>query len=652
MAHPTSPPMPKPAAAPAGDVQTAVDDDLDDATRPAAGPRLTTVPTLRPPAFLAATAHAAASPPSSASGATPPAVAASSRSPAPPGAGSPPPPSAAGWASAPAPPAPVRPAARVTKLDFVAGRPLSGRYQMLRKLGEGGMGTVYLADDLLLRRMVAVKTLFEEELYEAADIDRFRKEVALTHAISHPNVARTYDLGETGGVHFITMEYLKGETLMGRIRRGVMGSREVVDVARAICKALQAAHGVGVIHRDLKPANIMLVPDGRRAVVMDFGIARNLADARGDDLTRPHQGQDGPMPSTPWDVTSAGLGTPAYMAPEQWDQKGGDERTDLYALGVILFVCLTGQAPFVADSPTMMGQAHKTAPIPDVGRLAKDVAPDLAAVIKACLQKRQQDRPRRVDDVLYMLDRRTRLRQYAARLAGIVTGAAVALAGLGLAVFTIARGAILTEMGPAQLHFAELIARDLDVRDLDAVRGPGDMATPAFARANAVLKTRLADKVHIRDIYTMRPAKTPGWLEHVVVAHPEAFDMDGDGIIGEGEEGALPGKLFNASPFPEIAAALTAGKATAETEFTYDSGAFTLGGFSPVPANTKNAPYLVGVDVFNQQLATLMLGLIVATATVFVGVVATAGVLLHPRWLRRIELRELARKRAAHQAQV
>jgi serine/threonine-protein kinase len=272
--------------------------------------------------------------------------------------------------------------AAVSRLAWLEGKPLSGRYPMRSKLGEGGMGTVYLADDLLLGRVVAVKALFDEDQFADEDLARFRKEVAAAHAVHHPNVARTYDLGASGGVQYLTMEHLPGETLMSRIRKGKVPSDELIEIAVPLCEGLRAAHKAGVVHRDLKPANVMLVGGERKVAIRDFGIARTMAEATGEDLTQSRKSPSGHyIASTPWDVTSAGLGTPAYMAPERWNEQHGDPRTDIDALGVILYVALTGKAPYAATTADEMGEMHKSVPIPDVRQEVKEVPAHLARLI-------------------------------------------------------------------------------------------------------------------------------------------------------------------------------------------------------------------------------------------------------------------------------
>lgn len=535
----------------------------------------------------------------------------------------------------------------VTRLEWTAGKPLSGRYVMVDKLGEGGMGTVYLVEDLLLRRRVALKTLFAEDAFEPADIERFRKEVALAHSINHPNVARTYDLGEEGGVHFLSMEHLRGETLMGRIRRGpVLTSKEVREVAVPLCRGLAAAHRSGVVHRDLKPANVMLVPDSRKAVIMDFGIARSMGETMGEEVTlsRPRVG------ATVWDVTSAGLGTPAYMAPEQWDSASGDQRTDIYALGVILFVCLTGQAPYAADTPTELGDRHRQSPVPDVHALATGVDRDLAALIRKCLAKRPEDRPQSVDELLELLERGERRRRFALQLSTVLLSSAAVLGLLGWSVYAVAEQAVLQEMRPALSRLAELVAHDIDPADMDRVRTPADIDTAPFRRVHAIMERYHRENPEIRYFYTMRPGASRGLYHYVVDEQPRDRDLNGDGQIRNTatffEEGTPPGEFYDGRDMPAMAATVDTGRPHTDQDFARDGLEITLSGYAAVPIGEKPARYFVAVDVTNDQLSRLRLALTGLLGLAELGLCVAFSFLLAPGRQHRRALAAWARNRA------
>jgi tetratricopeptide (TPR) repeat protein/predicted Ser/Thr protein kinase len=208
---------------------------------------------------------------------------------------------------------------------------LGNRYEILELLGEGGMGAVYKAADREVDRIVALKVIRPEMASNPEILARFRQELLLSSQVTHRNVIRIYDISDAQGVKFITMEFIEGKDLRSILHeRKMLPPEEAVDVAQQVCQALEAAHGVGIIHRDLKPQNIMMDGAGR-VVVMDFGLARTL---RGDGMTQ----------------TGAMMGTMEYMSPEQALGKDLDQRSDIFALGLIVYELLAGERPFVAES--------------------------------------------------------------------------------------------------------------------------------------------------------------------------------------------------------------------------------------------------------------------------------------------------------------
>jgi eukaryotic-like serine/threonine-protein kinase len=211
------------------------------------------------------------------------------------------------------------------------GALLGQRYEVLQILGEGGMGAVYKARDVELNRMVALKVIRPDLAGNQAIIDRFKQELLLATQVTHKNVIRIYDLSEADGMKFITMEFVEGEDLRGLMqKKGKLAPEEAVEIMQQTCRALEAAHSAGIIHRDLKPQNIMRDKTGR-ILVMDFGLARTL---EGDGMTQ----------------TGALVGTMDYMSPEQALGKDLDQRSDLFAMGLIFYELLTGKMPYKADS--------------------------------------------------------------------------------------------------------------------------------------------------------------------------------------------------------------------------------------------------------------------------------------------------------------
>ena len=220
---------------------------------------------------------------------------------------------------------------------FTPGRVVLNRFEISGVLGSGGAGIVYKALDRELGEVVALKTMRPDAIDgEPNALERFRSEIRLARRISHRNVVRTYDIGEAGGVHFISMEYVTGTSLRDLIdREGRLPVPATFSIARQLCRALEVAHEEGIVHRDIKPQNLLLQPDGTLKV-MDFGIARHVR--RNTALTE----------------VGMVVGTPDYMAPEQLMGEAVDGRADLYATGVVLYECLTGTLPFAADSPLAM----------------------------------------------------------------------------------------------------------------------------------------------------------------------------------------------------------------------------------------------------------------------------------------------------------
>jgi len=257
------------------------------------------------------------------------------------------------------------------------GATFAGRYEVKEILGAGGMGVVYRAFDRELQEPVAIKTLRPEAMAGGTvALDRFKQEIRLARRIAHRNVVRTYDLGEQNGVYYLTMEYVEGTSLKQLIvSRGKLPVAVALTVGKQLCRALEVAHAEGVIHRDIKPQNIVVEPSGFLKV-MDFGIAR---------LANPPQGKG---------LTEAGtsIGTPDYMSPEQLAGAELDQRSDLYAAGVVLFECVTGRVPFEAETTWALVAKHLEEDSPDPRTFNAEVPGELAAVILKAMAKEPKDR--------------------------------------------------------------------------------------------------------------------------------------------------------------------------------------------------------------------------------------------------------------------
>lgn len=254
---------------------------------------------------------------------------------------------------------------------FAPGVIVADRYRIVGQLGKGGMGEVYRADDLKLGQPVALKFLPEHLAYNRVSLDRLFNEVRIARAVSHPNVCRVHDIGEVDDVHFLSMEYVDGEDLATLLRRiGRLPTDKALQIARQLCAGLAAAHDRSVLHRDLKPANVMI--DGQGAVrITDFGLAGLAAELR-----------------------SAGrAGTPAYMAPEQFAGSGVSARSDIYALGLVLYEVFTGKPVYRPESMEHLSRLHQQAP-PALSSIVPDIDPRIERVILRCLERDPALRPR------------------------------------------------------------------------------------------------------------------------------------------------------------------------------------------------------------------------------------------------------------------
>jgi len=267
---------------------------------------------------------------------------------------------------------------------------------VIARLGEGGMGTVWLARDERLGRQVAIKTLRGDGLADDSARRRFAKEARAASALNHPNIVTVYEIGDAGdGTDYMAMEYVEGETLADLLARGERGVALALRIGVPIASALAAAHAAGIVHRDLKPGNVMVTRSGT-VKLLDFGLAKHepAPTAGSTDLTRP-----------PAALSSAGmlLGTPAYMAPEQVEARPVDARTDVFALGGLLYELLTGERPFPASSAAaVMGAILRDQPEPLAAR-CRDCPAGLIQLVNACLQKAPAQRPRHAKEVLTAL---------------------------------------------------------------------------------------------------------------------------------------------------------------------------------------------------------------------------------------------------------
>ncbi len=260
-----------------------------------------------------------------------------------------------------------------------------GRYEIKSELGRGGMATVYQGWDPLFEREVAVKVLPSELLHSDPQFKlRFEREAKIIASLEHPSIVPVYDVGDDNGVPYFVMRYMSGGSLSDRIKAKTLTVSDTIKILGQLAPGLDEAHSKGIIHRDLKPSNILF--DGKGTpYISDFGIAK-LSQAQSGNMTG-----------------SAIIGTPAYMAPEQAQGTGVDGRTDIYAVGIILFEMLTGRQPYEADTPMAVAFKHITDPVPNIREANPSLPEEVEAVIQTAMAKNKDDRFATTTDLVDML---------------------------------------------------------------------------------------------------------------------------------------------------------------------------------------------------------------------------------------------------------
>ena len=285
----------------------------------------------------------------------------------------------------------------MTESDPLVGRTLGDRWSLRYRLGAGGMGAVYLAHDAAGGPAAAVKVVKRELADDAEARARFSREADALRRLDHPCIVRFFDTGESGDLRWIAMELLEGRTLKSRLAaRGALPWRESIPILRDVVRALQAAHGAGLIHRDLKPENIFLIDalrggDAPIVKLLDFGVARHLQLPAGQTMT----------------ATGAVIGTPGFVAPEVvLKGPSNDPRSDFYGLGATWFEMLTGEKPFSAETPFALAMLHvsQQAPLPRTVRPQLTLPPRAEALLMSLLAKTPDARPPNSDVLLAELD--------------------------------------------------------------------------------------------------------------------------------------------------------------------------------------------------------------------------------------------------------
>lgn len=265
---------------------------------------------------------------------------------------------------------------------------LAGRYELIEKIGDGGMAIVYKAKDRLLKRFIAVKILKPEFVQDIKFVENFRKESHAAASLSHPNIVSIYDVGQEGNINYIVMELVSGKTLNELIKEEApMDYRKAADIAKQVASGLSAAHKKGIVHRDVKPHNILMTEDGI-AKITDFGIAKAVTNT-----TIVDSGKDNVM------------GSVHYFSPEQAKGTNVDEKSDIYSLGIVLYEMLTGKVPFDGDNPVTIALMQINEPVTPPSVFNHNVPPGLERIVMKAVEKQPKNRFDSADEMIDALDK-------------------------------------------------------------------------------------------------------------------------------------------------------------------------------------------------------------------------------------------------------
>src|SRR6267142_4981494 len=273
-------------------------------------------------------------------------------------------------------------------------------YDIVSKLGAGGMGEVYLAHDAKLDRKVALKILPGDIASNRDRMERFTREAKSAAALNHPNIAHIYEIGESDGVHFIAMEYIEGVTLREKIHRDQPELRKLLRFLQHATEGLAKAHAAGIVHRDLKPDNIMITREGH-AKILDFGLAKLIEPQLTDAGTSDNAGDAATAIMQQHSTPGMIMGTVGYMSPEQAQGKTNeiDQRSDIFSFGCILFEAATGKKPFEGDSIVKSLHSLLYEPTPQIKDLNPSAPAELQRIVRRCLEKDADDRYQAIKEV-------------------------------------------------------------------------------------------------------------------------------------------------------------------------------------------------------------------------------------------------------------
>ncbi len=384
-----------------------------------------------------------------------------------------------------------------------------GNYEVIEKIGAGGMGEVYRARDTRLGRDVALKLLPAVFADDPDRLGRFEREARLLAALNHPHIAAIYGLEHAEGKRFLVLELVQGDDLSTRITQGPIALEEALPIARDIAEALEYAHEQGIVHRDLKPANIKLTPEGR-VKVLDFGLAKALES---EDGTDPRLSQSPTVLASSPTIAGVILGTAAYMSPEQARGKSVDKRADVFAFGAVLYEMLTGSQAFVGDTVSdTLASVLKTQP--DASALPDNTPRAIRELLRRCLEKDARLRLRDIGEARIAIDTARHAGPDdaggAAAVAPPVDGAARFRANLvwGVATLAIAAAAFFASrlVTPAR-HDAPLRKLAIAVDDTDGGMSAMRLALSPDGQRIAYIAN---DRLWVRELSSLEPTEIPG----------------------------------------------------------------------------------------------------------------------------------------------
>lgn len=498
---------------------------------------------------------------------------------------------------------------------------LTGRYAILRELGEGGSGTVFLARDLKLNRLVALKTILDPGSVTRSQMDRFRYEIRASAMMRHPNIVQIHEVIELGSRPICVMEYVEGLSLHHAVGRADSTPAPAVDYAKLagvfvqIAKGLAHAHSNGMIHRDIKPGNIVMAGDVPK--ILDFGVAKRSMNAMAQT-------------AAPKTLVGELVGTPSFMSPEQaaGDPGSVNDSTDIYSLGATLYYCLTRRLPHNGHSVMEIINRVIAEPVTLPTSIEPGVPRDLEAI---CLKAMEKEPAKRYTSALALAedldnylnrrpvlarpyDFRERLMRAVAHRKELFFASVLLIllmfAGLLVSQVTqyqVARQSLIDDLRTGLEGVAATAALTIPAEAVDLIRGPEDRDSPALIDMVARLKRIKAQNPKVVFAYVMRESpKAPGMLEFVaendMLDTLAELDDDGNGVLEGLEKPADVGDVYRLTPdFPAMREGLRRTTSDPDSSIVDEYGV-SLSGYSPIRNAAGESIAVLGIDMMNDEV--------------------------------------------------